>query len=397
MAHPTERVKVVDRLRGFSISCMLISHMMIWVKPSESWWFTQGLFALNVLGGALFLFVAGSSMTLSMRKHPDAPSSIQHLRSFIIFAAGLIYNSASTFILTAWNIWAYLILMSIGLARFVGYYAIKLPVWARCVLIGVIVVAARPLILALVGADHFANGGGSLITPTGGTISSVLGWLLFNQAPQNTFFPYFAFFLAGTVFSDLILLPSRETKRRNIRFCMIACAILLTVGLTWGFLSRTTIDLGDRYQFHVFFNTGIYPPDFPEIVSRNSLPWSLWALGTQLFVGLLFLNFEHWEYRQKTLRIYGEFSLTIYIFSELLYLVANGTWPLWFGLINIAGMLYLIGFLCNIWENRWKSRYSFEWFITVVVKNFTQKLVKNGVGKEEKPSLAPLLSPNNSN
>ncbi len=392
MASPTERVKVVDRLRGFSIGCMLISHMMFWVKISESWWFWQGIMTLNVLGGALFLFVAGSSMTLSMRKHPRAPASIQHLRSFIIFGAGLIYNTATAFFTTGWNIWAYYVLMSIGLARFVGYYVIKLPVWVRCVLIGIIVVVARPLVLTLVGAEHFANGNGALIIPTGGTLSSVLGWLLFNQASQNTFFPYFAFFLAGTVYTDLILLPSPEKKRQNLRFCLFVGAMLMAVGLTWGFIARTPIDLGDRWQIQVFVNTGIFPPDFPEIVSRNSLPWSLWALGTQFFLGIMFLPFEKWAYRQKTLRLYGEFSLTIYIFSEVLYLVSNSAWPLWFSLINMAGMLYLIGFLCNIWNNRWKGRYSLDWFITQTVKAYTQKLIRKGVYKEENSSLSPLSS-----
>jgi len=288
----------------------------------------------------------------------------------MLIAIGMIQNVVDPAI----DYWGWTILITIGICRLVGYFTLKYPAWVRCALMVVCVVIARPLLLTLVGGGVFAGGFGASLWPQVLTPASFFGWFLFNLANQNTFFPYFGFFLAGTVFVDLLLLQPKEKQAISQRMFVFVGALLVTVGLNLGLFFNTTLDPGDKLLWYLNTFGGKNLAEIPAILSRNSISWSLTALGAQFLLGVLFLQYESWVFKNKTLRIYGEYSLTIYLFSYLVYCCGDGTWHMWWGLPLLAGVVILTRFIFQFWDSKWQGKYSFEWVITLAVKQYRQHL-----------------------
>ncbi len=363
-----ERVKTLDRLRGLSIIYMLLGHMMLWVVMEEGWWWLSSFPLHDLIGGPLFVFVSGAGMTLSIRRHPETPASVQHLRSSFIFGLGILSNVGTIGVFTVWG-WS--ILVALGIFRVIGYYAVKTPAWVRLVLIGVVIAVARSLLLAL--SDETFNGSFINLYPTNPTIQEIFSFILFSQPHQNTFFPYFAFFLAGTLFVDLLVGQPKEKQVLWRRIFFFLGLLLIIAGLAVGLLVWTNIDLGDAASWWLTYS-GRYVDQLPSLASRNSLAWSFLALGTQILLGLLFIKIEHLVYRNRFLTIYGEFSLTIYAGNALIFAVGLHMLPFNVVLPLMICIILLTWYLCTLWYKKYNGKYSLEWILNRAVKSYARYL-----------------------
>ncbi len=378
-----ERVKALDRLRGLSIVYMLLAHMMLWVFMEESWWWLASFPLHDFIGGPLFVFVSGAGMTLSIRRHPETPASVQHMRSLLIFGLGILSNVGTIGVFTVWG-WS--ILVALGIFRLIGYYVIKSPAWVRILLIGVIIAVARPLLLALTG--EIFNGGFINLYPSSPNILDVLSYILYSMPHQNTIFPYFAFFLAGTVFVDLLIGQPKEKQVLWRRVFLFLGILLVTAGILVGLLVWTPIDLGDAALWWLTFS-GRYLSLLPSLASRNSLAWSLLALGTQFLLGLLFVKIEHQIYRNRFLTIYGEFSLTIYVGNALIFAVGLHMLPYFVVIPLMIGLILLTWHLCSLWYKKNKGKYSLEWILDHAVKSYARYLEKRSKARESNSRQQP--------
>ncbi len=376
-----ERVKTLDRLRGLSIIYMLLGHMMLWVVMEEGWWWLSSFPLHDLIGGPLFVFVSGAGMTLSIRRHPETPASVQHLRSSFIFGLGILSNVGTIGVFTVWG-WS--ILVALGIFRVIGYYAVKTPAWVRLVLIGVVIAVARSLLLAL--SDETFNGSFINLYPANPTIQEIFSFILYSQPHQNTFFPYFAFFLAGTIFVDLLVGQPKEKQVLWRRIFFFLGLLLIIAGLTVGLLVWTNIDLGDAASWWLTFS-GRYVDQLPSLASRNSLAWSFLALGTQFLLALLFIKIEHQVYRNRFLTIYGEFSLTIYAGNSLIFAVGLHMLPFNVVLPLMICIILLTWYFCTLWYKKNRGKYSLEWILDRAVKSYARYLETHSKVREASSNL----------
>ncbi len=373
-----ERVKALDRLRGLSIVYMLLGHMMLWTVFEEGWWWLSAFPLHDFIGGPLFAFVSGAGMTLSIRRHPETPASVQHLRSVLIVGLGILSNLGTIGVFTVWG-WS--ILVALGIFRLIGFYAVKLPAWVRVVFIGIIIAVTRPLLLWI--SDAIFLGGFINLYPTTPTIEGTLAYILYSQPHQSTFFPYFAFFLAGTLFVDLLIGQPQDKQVKWRRIFLFLGLLLVTTGLILGLLLWTNVDLGDAVMWWLTFS-GRYVGQIPSLASRNSLAWSLVALGSQFLLGLLFLKLEQQVYRNRFLTIYGEFSLTIYAGNALIFAVGLHMLSLVVVLPLALFIIILTWYLCWIWYKKSKGIYSLEWILNRAVKSFSRYLEQRSKSRDVK-------------
>ncbi len=381
-----ERVKALDRLRGLSIVYMLLGHMMLWTVFEEGWWWLSAFPLHDFIGGPLFAFVSGAGMTLSIRRHPETPASVQHLRSVLIVGLGILSNLGTIGVFTVWG-WS--ILVALGIFRLIGFYAVKLPAWVRVVFIAIIIAVARPLLILI--TDEIFAGGFINLYPSTPSIEGTLAYILYSQPHQSTFFPYFAFFLAGTFFVDLLIGQPQDKQVMWRRIFLFLGLLLVAAGIIIGLLLWTNVDLGDAVIWWLTFS-GRYVGQIPSLASRNSLAWSLIALGSQFLLGLLFLKLEQQVYRNRFLTIYGEFSLTIYAGNALIFAVGLHMLPLVVVLPLAVFIIILTWYLCWIWYKKSKGVYSLEWILNRAVKSFSRYLERHSKLRQYKtnpPSESP--------
>ncbi len=394
MQVPKERVKVLDRLRGLSIVYMLLVHMLHWTLASEVWWFYSSFPVHDLVGGPIFVFVSGAGLTLSMRRHPETPAWAQHLRSLIIFGLGFIINAGSMDQVT---LWGWTIFISLGIFRLIGYYAVKLPPWVRVVLVAAIIGVAQLLLITLVG--NIFTGAELSLYPANPSATTIIGYILYSMPFQYPLFPYFAFFLAGTLFVDLVIGRPKEKQRPWRHIFLVIGIVLVTVGIILGIVFTTSIDLGDSI-FQWLSQSGRIVTEIPSLGSRNSLPWSMLMLGSAFLLALLFLKLEHRMYQNRFLTVYGEFSLTIFAANAPIFLVPPYSIPLWIVLPLIILTVLIVWYLCTLWYKKYKGKYSIEWFLNYSVKFFSRHIEnhinsRNGKSEVQPTSSVVILEDNN--
>ena len=205
---------------------------------------------------------------------------------------------------------------------------------------------------------------------------------------QNTFFPYFGFFLAGTVFVDLVIAQPKEKQSRWRRIFFIISLLLIAGGIILGLAIWTNVDMGDSILGWLE-QSGRILSAIPSLAFRNSAAWSLLMLGMDFLLALLFLKLEHQVYQNRFLTVYGEFSLTIFAANAPIFLFPLHTLPLAFVLPFIVFIVILTWYLCSIWYKKAKGKYSIECMLNYVV-NFLHRHIEHHVNSRNgKAGLQP--------
>jgi hypothetical protein len=364
-----DRVKTIDRMRGICIIYMIFAHAWRWIPWTQGWFFWLTYPFTDLIGACTFTFVAGCSLSLSVRSKPNAPAKIQHLRSVLILAIGVVFNAVSQ---PLSGVWMWTILTTVGMSRLVGYYCLKTPIWVRAAIIGVIIFATRPLLILLYSASQFTTGVPNYLIPQSMAPNAIIGFILFNGIGEDTFLPYFAFFLAGTIFVDMYVLKSEDVRKNNEIYLFYIGTALALCGIILG-MQPTNIDLGDSIAHWVYIGTGKVITEWPVIFSRGSYEWCMLAIGVQFLMGVIFFHFEHYSLRSKILRVFGEFSLTIYITHYIILLFFVNDLPLWAYFFLVSGVIYFVWIVCSHWDRKYKGKYSVEDLIRMVVQHYTIK------------------------
>ncbi len=196
------RVNALDTFKGIMLVNVLIVHTLYAGLSPESYWLWGAYFwVMDFVGAPGFLFAAGVSLSLTVRKkelllaeqkitRKDIQKEVWFSSLFILGLA-FMFNLIGGYDEMGWqSIWAWNVLQTIAITRIACFYCLRLRRTARLI-IAFIIVGAAPLLFSTVsGLSEISHAGG------------VLYYILFNPSYADTFIPYVAYTLVGTIIGD---------------------------------------------------------------------------------------------------------------------------------------------------------------------------------------------------
>ncbi|TFF85515.1 MAG: DUF1624 domain-containing protein [Promethearchaeota archaeon] len=304
------RIGSIDIFRGICIFLMLFGHIGIWwLSSSGLIIFEQYVLPLiKPIGKAAgFLFVSGSSLTLSYsKKFSDNFDSNRerkrvlrntfYLRAFILFILAISINLVLSLIDSGAKIYDWWILLTISICLFFSWPLMKLSKTKRIV-IGIALLMfnliSQQILIAIADLSPIPN--------------FLLDFLFPSDTRQNPIISFFPFFLFGTVFGSFLVDIDFEKTTDTRKFLKKFSAPLLLVS-------------GFTVIFAIFFQ-------FPEFLSVNSFSWILYSLGLNTFILSLLITIEkvskiNFNSKYNILFYFSYYSLTLYLLNYVFMLTS---------------------------------------------------------------------------
>jgi len=371
------RIHSIDFLKGISICIIiLINTAEMWIDNDSRYYYALIYLYLDVIGTSLFIFLFSISVIFLWKKKMGVTPSkdIRNdilTRGFILIALGVIYNMISTYIMTNMefplNLWGWNILIFIGFAQIISYYALKLSRWARWLAGFLTFFASTPI------RDF-------LIIYKNTQIGMILHFIIVSPNPQVTILPYVALCFFSTIFGERILeclqLEAKECNLETFRTFIIFGFIFLLISFYYGY-GLVTPDILDPEDYPmikiipILESQQILPiSGVPGFLIRGTAPNLLYGLGVALLmlgIAFYFLDILHLHnFLVKLFTSYGNVSLSL-IFIHclgLLFFFHELTIIEFF----IAYLIYIsiLGLLMLLWYKLAKGRGTLKWFISKI-------------------------------
>ena len=151
----TKRIHSIDFLKGVAICIIIfINTAEIWINKESRIFYAITYLYLDVIGTSLFIFLFSLSVIFLWKKKMGINPSKEIrndilTRGFILIILGVVYNIISTSITLDMplplNLWGWNILIFIGFAQIISYYAVKLSRGARWVIGFLIFFTSTPI------------------------------------------------------------------------------------------------------------------------------------------------------------------------------------------------------------------------------------------------------------
>ncbi|MFO7794639.1 MAG: heparan-alpha-glucosaminide N-acetyltransferase domain-containing protein [Promethearchaeati archaeon] len=304
------RIGSIDIFRGLCIFLMLFGHIGIWwLSSTDLIVFEQYIlpFIKPIGKAAGFLFVSGSSLTLSYSKkfidyydsHVEKKRILRntyYLRAFILFILAISINLGLTLITSGAKIYDWWILFTISFCLFLSWPLMKLSKSKR------IAIGITLLIFNLIFQNILK------FTSELSPISNFLLDFLFpSDTRQNPIISFFPFFLFGTVFGSFLTDIDFEDTTNTTKFLKKFSAPLLLIS-------------GFTIVFSIFLQ-------FPKFLSVNSFSWILYSLGLNTFLLSLLITIEkiskiNFNSKYNILFYFSYYSLTLYLLNYVFMLTS---------------------------------------------------------------------------
>ena len=303
------RFKSVDTLRGICMTWMYLGHLLEWwIKPEYLFINSISHQLFDSVGASGFLLISGLSMALSYRRKSSRDSSNPRqiknqyfLRAFFLLIIALLYNvPVAIGYNNFFEIWIWFILLTAAFSLILAWPLLKAPIFVRLI-IGFSIWFGNSFLFM-----YLSNFRGEF------SISGVIYYILYNEPQLDPILSFFPFFLFGTVLGEMIFRLDikaessdyKEKLKKNFIIPLIFIGIVLIV-------------------FGIFYN---YPQFF---VIRGSLAWSLYSLGIEIILLMIFLSIEFlFKYKPKKsyrfLFYFSYYSFTVYLVHQLLYFLFLG-------------------------------------------------------------------------
>ncbi|MFX1395133.1 MAG: hypothetical protein ACFFAH_16415 [Promethearchaeota archaeon] len=327
-----KRLHSIDFLKGVAICIIiLINTAEMWIDKESRYIYALIYLYLDVIGTSLFIFLFSLSVIFLWKKKMGITPSkaIRNdilTRAFILIALGVVYNVISTSIMANMqfplNLWGWNILIFIGFAQIISYYALKLSRGARWILGFLVFYASTPIReLLILGKDT-------------NQIVSIIHYILISPNPQTTILPYIALCFFSTIFGERLLeclqIDAKECRIETFRTLIIFGFIFLFIGLYYGFglVDQEILDPEDYPMIKLIpiLKTQLYFPlaKVPGYLIRGTAPNLLYGLGIGLLIlGITFYLLDILYIQNKFVKMfdfYGRASLSL-IFIHLIGLL----------------------------------------------------------------------------
>ncbi len=252
------RIRSIDFVRGIAICLIVLAHAGgAWRGPEMLDFYAVAYSYLDVFGPSLFIFISSLSVVFSIKRREGKISEkairkIVFSRGLSLFVIGLLYNLISvvilgnpTSLLFPLSLWSWTILVFIGFAQIITYYALKLSRGARIVIGSLLIFIVYPLY-------PFLNA--NLSNP----VVYIIHYIVVSPAPHNPLVPYVSICFFSSIFGEMFVeamkLEAKEVKLKIFHKFLIYGLLLVIVGI---FL--TLIDpnpLITVYNFPLFIYRG---------------------------------------------------------------------------------------------------------------------------------------------
>ena len=392
------RIKAIDNFRGYMILYMIFGHTnAYWLLTEFKWFSGFEAIIMGFLSSNAFIFIAGISIGLAYRRQQikienDPEYTAKHARinymvkTLFLLVIALVTNLVGSFAdINSFQLWIWYVLLTIAIARVVLYPLFHLS----------------PGIRLAIGFSFF------LITDPLRTFllesSQGLYYIFYNPPDQNTPFPYFGFFLIGSVIGEWIYLrrisEKSSSKSQNKLLKIVHPKNLLIIGfflIIFGVLIGLTINVGEVAQMQLYWInlSGFSSIDgLPFFLVRGTCAWSFYSIGVEFVALSLFLFLD--DRRSKTLEIprqrinfpgkifekigliinlFGNYSLTIYLSHYALIILFSNFLSLGLYVLVFCATVIVIYSVLEYTVRKFHSRFTFEWLINYTANYAVRKL-----------------------
>ncbi|MHA1733361.1 MAG: heparan-alpha-glucosaminide N-acetyltransferase domain-containing protein [Promethearchaeota archaeon] len=390
---PLSRLTALDTLKGIAIVNIIIVHILYaGLEPGSRWFWGMYFWAMDFAGAPAFLFAAGISLAITVRKKEErykvgTPLSgkIQSevwFSSLFILALAIAFNVIGGFDEEgAACAWAWNVLQTIAISRLVSYYSLKSPKKGR-VIMALFVVLISPFSLQFFSGQAETS-----------VVGGIAWYVLYHPVYGDTLIPYLAYMVFGTVIGDVIFesyMRERDAHRshdyhfhaawntRDARILIVKVGFFLIMASIWlGGLQPATTDLGTGMLKTLSTRPGADPPVIHSIFLRGSYTSVIFNLGMEcvIFGFLLFISrqtssrglrsgtLSREAERRNFLATIGSMTLTIYLYHNAFgFLVHHVYTPstIW---LPAIGLILINIVPAYAWARWGRGRGSVEWAI----------------------------------
>lgn len=384
------RILSIDFVKGFAMCLIMLAHLAeSWINDEWYWAYALIYAWLDVFGPSLFIFLSALSVVFSMKKKEGIISNKAikkgiYIRAVVVASIGLVFNVAlnrkAPFPL---NIWGWNILMFIGFAQIICFYAVKLKKWTR-VIIGLLVAFSSYFIRDFLAIYKNEN-----------PVVWVLHYIVVSPEPSLTIIPYVAFCFISTIFGEMFfesMLLETKSSYMHTFYNFLAFGLSFTITgiiLGWEFQTLDTID-SEEYPFinllPLMQNQSFFQVEgMPLFLIQGTAANQFYSLGCALLIlGITFYAIDIRHLNKMSLHL-GGFNLPFSPGANMFIFIGRVSLSLFFihfiwtavyfrqltAFTFFPIVIAFIGFLAillYLWNKYFDGKYSFEWLLSSMGK-----------------------------
>ncbi len=387
-----KRIASIDFVKGLAMVFIILAHAAFAWLDAE-WRHAYGLvFAfLDILGPSLFVFLSALSVVFSIKRKKKTTShkairSRILTRGLVIMIIGVIFNPMSLItsgegsVAFPLNLWGWNILMFVGFAQILSYYALKFSKVARGI-IGIIIIFISPFLRELLYTFKVAPVGEWNFL----SIVDILHFIITSPLPQVPLLPYLSICFLSTLFGEMLYDAMNGPKgayNKLYKNFLRWGIFLVVVGLIMGFRllpeAATQTDFWKTEYIHVQLlrianqQNYIHYPGILDFMIRGTSSNMIYNLGAALL--LIAVSFYYLDIKKKSNNVikmvifYGTSSLSLFLIQYMFLPLYLGQFPITFFFFPVAGYAGFLGFLMYLWIRYFKGVGTPEWIMTQLGK-----------------------------
>jgi len=387
MGTRTQRIRAIDTLRGISILYMIVGHAAeFWLRGKDIWFPTLIPVTFGMIGSSMFIFISGISLTLSYNAKKRKAQTDPHyfpinanldflVKTLCILGFAILYNLiASTILLYGTTIWIWFVLLSISIGRLCCFPFLKYNPWVRVIIAFLFFFFTDYLFTTLSTSQDLYP----------------LYYFLFNGTRLDYPFPFFGFIFLGSAMGSWISnfdLSSSDGNNYNQRFTgysIIFGLILIILGISLGLeLIYAQDSFARGYTNYINRNPFFQIEGIPQFLLRATTAWGIYCSGFHVIILTVFLHINKRNYSEslnnkpRGVVIFGQNSLTIYMFHYIIFLVYNGGFPIPFYFIAAPSVAILIYIIMWFWVYKGNRKGTIEWLMRKSVNSVNKYFPRN--------------------
>jgi len=373
---PYLRIHSIDFLKGFSVSIIVLIYTAdAWLDKDSRVFYGFLCLFLDVFGILIFIFLFSLTVIFWWKKkmgiNPDKTIRNEILyRALILIILGMVFNIIFyRNIPFPLNLWTWNILIYMGCAYVICYYAVRLSRGVRWIIGFFIFFITTPIREILI------------IMKDNSPVFMIIHYIIISPNPEVPFLPYIALCFFSTIFGERILesmlLESKEAYLDVFRTLIIFGFIFILLSIIYGYelVTPNNLDSSDYPQIKlipIIQNQGIIKIDgVPGFFIRGTAPNLFYGLGISLLLlGAAIYLIDIKKVHNKFIRVFtflGNRALTVFLihFIGLLFFLKSISFLIFLPLFFL--FIVFLGFIVYIWNKFGKGFGTVEWAMSKLI------------------------------
>jgi uncharacterized membrane protein len=389
-----KRIVSIDFVKGLAMVFIILAHAAFaWLDVEWRHAYGFAFAFLDILGPSLFVFLSALSVVFSIKRKKET-SSHKAIRSriltrgLVIMIIGVIFNPMS--LLTSGeggvpfplNLWGWNILMFVGFAQILSFYALRFRKITRAV-IGIIIIFISPVLRELIYTYKVAPVGEWNFL----SIIDILHFIITSPLPQVPLLPYLSICFLSTIFGEMLhdaMSGSIGAYRKLYKDFLRWGVLLVVIGLFLSFfmgiitVAATETDFWKTEYIHVQVlrianqQNFIQYKGIPDFMIRGTSSNMIYNLGASLL--LIAVSFYYLDIKNKNnnvikmVNFYGTSSLSLFLIQYMFLPLYIGQFSITFFFFVVAGYAGFLGLMMYLWLKYFNGVGSPEWIMAQLGK-----------------------------